>query len=127
MAELKFVSDTEPRNVVGDWATRIGVAAVFVAFGLEKFSSELGSHWVKLFHDIGAGDWFRYFTGVVEIVGGLLVLIPRTALIGFALLGATMLAAVLSVAFVLGRPADSIFPGIFLVAIATVGWTRRKR
>ncbi len=125
MSELKFLSESEPRNVVGDWALRAGVACAFVVFGLEKFSSEPGSHWVKLFQQIGAGEWFRFFTGVVEVLGGLLVLIPRTAILGLALLGATMAAAVLILIFVLGRAADSAFPGLLLIGIAVLGWSRR--
>src|ERR1022692_3826214 len=85
MAELKLLTDSEPRNPMGDWVVRGGVAVFFVIFGMEKFSSDPGSHWVKLFEQIGAGVWFRYFTGVVEVLGGLLVLIPRTALAGLAL------------------------------------------
>lgn len=124
MSDLDLLSKSEPRNVIGDWAIRAGLAAAFIIFGLEKFSA--GSHWVKFFHEIGAGDWFRYFTGVVEVLGGLLVLIPRTAMVGLALLGLTMLAATLILAFVLGRPSDSIFPGVFLLAIVIFGFSRRK-
>jgi len=31
---------------------------------------------VRLFHDIGWGQWFRYVTGVVELTGGLLLVVP---------------------------------------------------
>jgi hypothetical protein len=36
-----------------------------------------GTEWVGLFRQIGLGQWFRYFTGAVEILGGVLVLVPR--------------------------------------------------
>jgi putative oxidoreductase len=117
MSELRFESVSESRNVVGDWAIRIGVAGAFVIFGLEKFPSGPGSMWVNLFHQIGLGDWFRYFTGVVEVLGGLLVLIPRTALIGFVTLALTMACAALILAFVLRRPADCFFPGILMIVL----------
>jgi hypothetical protein len=68
------VTDPGPPNAIGDWCLRGGIALAFVAFGWEKFSTN--GHWVKLFQQIGIGQWFRYFTGVVEILGGLLVLIP---------------------------------------------------
>ena len=79
MAEPKFLTDVEPRSAIGDWTVRGGVALFFLIFGMEKFSADPGSHWVLLFQQIGAGAWFRYFTGVVEVLGALLVLIPRTA------------------------------------------------
>ena len=128
MSELKFLSEIEPRNVVGDWALRIGVGGIFIVFGFEKFSADPESHWIKLFHEIGTGDWFRYLTGVIEILGGLLVLIPQTAAVGLTMLALTMADAVLIVAFVLGRPADSAFPGVFLLGlIGLLVWDRRSR
>ena len=127
MDEPTFASATEPRNTVGKWVIRGGVAAIFVIFGSEKFSEDPASHWVRLFHEIGWGDWFRYCTGVVEVVGGLLVLIPRVALIGLALLMATMLGAVVILAFVLKQPGNSVFPGFFLVGLIGVTvWARKK-
>jgi uncharacterized membrane protein YphA (DoxX/SURF4 family) len=127
MSELKFLSEDEPRNAVGDWAIRGGVACIFIIFGLEKFSADPASHWVKLFHQIGAGDWFRNFAGVVEVLGALLVLIPRTAIAGLALLASTMAAAALILGFVVGRPADSIFPGAFFLGLTLLLWSRRSR
>ncbi len=127
MSELKFLSESEPSNVVGDWAIRIGVGSAYIVFGLEKFSSTPGSHWVELFGEIGAGDWFRYLTGVIEILGGLLVVIPKTAGIGLIVLALTMAGAVLIVALIMGRPTDSIFPGIFLLGlIGLFIWNRRN-
>ena len=128
MPELKLLSEADSRNAVGDWAIRGGVALVFFIFGMEKFSST-DAHWVPFFHQVGLGDWFRYFTGIVEVLGALLVLIPRTALIGLALLALTMAGAVLILIFVMGQPADSPFPGAFfvtLVAIAWHQWIRRR-
>ena len=127
MADLKLLSDSEPRNVVGDWAIRGGVGLIYIVFGFEKFDSNPSSHWVTLFREIGEGDWFRYFTGAVEIVGGIFVLIPRTAVFGLALLGSAMSAAVLILIFDLHRPGDSTFPGIFLIALAAIGWHQRSR
>jgi uncharacterized membrane protein YphA (DoxX/SURF4 family) len=117
---------SEPRNALGDWMLRGAIAAIFVLFGWEKFSSAPGSPWVKLFQEIGAGQWFRYFTGVVEVLGGVLVLIPWTTRAGLALLACTMASAALILIFVLGRPADSIFSGIFFVGLTVVLWMRGK-
>ncbi len=128
MAELQFSSVPEPRNVVGDWAIRSGIAVCFIAFGLEKFSSDPGGHWTRMFHEIGWGDWFRYFTGVVETLGGVLVLIPRLALVGLAMLAVTMAGAMAIVAVVLKRPGESVFPGVFFAALVGVAiWVRHNR
>jgi putative oxidoreductase len=121
MAELNLLYDSESRNPLADWAVRIGVAVFYFLVGADKFGSD--PHWLKLFHEIGAGDWFRYFTGIVEIIGGLLVLIPRTALIGLLVLSATMAGAVV-ILCLLGHAADALFPGFFFAVIAAMAWAR---
>jgi len=116
----------EPRNVLGDWVLRGAIAVVFVIFGAEKFSSDPGSSWAKLFEQIGAGQWFRYFTGVVEILGGVLALIPWTATAGLALLACTMAGAIVILVFVIGRPADCIFAAGILIALIAFWRSRRS-
>jgi uncharacterized membrane protein YphA (DoxX/SURF4 family) len=49
---------------------------------------------VAIFKKIGLGHWFRYFTGGLEVVGAILVLVPRTAGFAATLLGMTMVGAV---------------------------------
>ena len=72
---------------------------------LPKTVQIFGSPWVKLFQQIRAGQWFRYFTGA-EVLG---------ATAGLALLACTMAAA------------DSIFSGIFFIALSAFWWSRRSR
>jgi putative oxidoreductase len=112
-----------PRNAMGDWILRGGIALFFVWVGADKFSAG----WVGLFDEIGAGQWFRYFTGVVEILGGTLVLIPWAAAIGLALLACTMASAALILIFVIGRPADSLFSAAIFTALAVFWWNRRSQ
>ncbi len=118
MAEPKFLTDAEPRSAVSDWTIRGGVAAFFFIFGLEKFSSDPGSHWVHLFEQIGFGTWFRYCAGVVEVLGGVLVLIPSTAIAGLAIRAVTM-----AVAAWFAGP----FPGIICVVLLLLAWNRWRR
>jgi len=122
-----FEAVGERRNVLSDWMFRGAIALVFVLEGTEKFSSDPHSSWVRLFQQIGMGQWFRYLTGAVEVLGSVLVLIPWTVTAGLALLACTMAAATLIVLFVIGRPADSVFPGIFLLGLAAFYWSRRRR
>ena len=124
MAELQFLVPEQPRGSIGLSLIRIAAGLVFVVFGAEKFS--LRSQWVDFFRQVGAGDWFRYFTGVVEVLGGLLLLVPRTATAGLALLCCTMAGAMIVVGFVLGHPADMLFPGVFLVGLIVLAWNRRR-
>ena len=69
------------------------MAMVFLVEGADKFSNS--RLWIRVFNEIGWGQWFRYFTGAVEIAGALLLLVPLTAWVGAALLMCTMLGALL--------------------------------
>ena len=117
----------EPRNPIADWAMRGGFALLFFSAGWEKFDSTPGGTWAQLFQQIGLGQWFRYFTGVVEILGAALLLIPWTVPAGLFLLASTMLSAALLWIFRLGHPGNAIFSGAFLAGLAAYWWNRRNR
>jgi putative oxidoreductase len=112
----------EPRNAFGEWMSRGAIAVFFCAVGMDKF----GNSWVKFFDQVGIGQWFRYFTGIVEIAGGLLVLIPATVTLGLGLLACTMASAALILTFVLHRPQDSVFSGALLIGLVAYWWNRRN-
>ena len=116
----------ESRNQITDWVLRGGIAMAFVLFGAEKFPSNPAGPWVKLFQQIGIGQWFRSLTGFLEILGGVLVLIPWTAQAGLALLAVTMASAAFILDFVIRRPADSILSTGFFILLAALWWTRRS-
>jgi len=105
------------------WVLRIAVCAVFVGVGATKFQSQ--SMWVGMFDQIGLGHWFRYLTGGLQVVGGLLFLVPRTARIGAILTGCTMAGAVLVHLFVLPTGVGgAIIPVGLLVSTLMVGLRR---
>ncbi len=118
-----FEDSTGPelRNPITEWVLRCGIALFFVSAGADKFQPG----WIKLFQEIGFGQWFRYFTGVVEILGGALVLLPWTRTAGLALLACTMGSAALLLIFVVGRPADSIISSAIFIGLIFYWWNRR--
>ena len=105
-----------------NWALRLFVAAVFLYEGTDKFGSR--RLWIRLFTDIGIGQWFRYATGAIEIIGGILILIPRATTIAVAMLACTMVGAFLAHVFVIGVGPQSVLVAVLLTAILTVGWRR---
>jgi putative oxidoreductase len=119
MFEQPTSSDSRPG--FSDWMMRGAVALLFILIGADKFTPG----WIALFQQIGIGQWFRYFTGVVEVLGGVLVLVPRTASWGLAILGSTMASAALILAVILHRPQDSVFSGALLVGLGIFWWNRR--
>ena len=107
---------------------RLGVAIVFLIAGAEKVSAtNPNSHWVSMFNQIGLGEWFRYFTGVVEVLGAALILIPRTLLIGVALLSVTMAGAAVIVFFILDNRGESLFPALIFLGLLALGWKHLNR
>jgi putative oxidoreductase len=80
---------------------------------------------VRLFRDIGWGQWFRYVTGVVEVGGALLLLIPALAGASALLLMFVMMAATGIELFVLHRPPAAAMG--CLCAHSVIAWGRRAQ
>ena len=113
-------------NVVA-WGLQILLAALFLLVGSAKFGSH-SEMWVQMFTAIGIGQWFRIFTGGLEILCAILLLIPRSAAIGAALLSCTMVAAFFIRLFVVRGPTrDAVTPLVYLVLLVVVLWLRRDR
>jgi putative oxidoreductase len=109
-----------PKSDLGGWVLRGGVAAYMVVMGAEKFVTGPADPWLVIFQQIGLGDWFRYFTGAVEVVGGILYFFPMTCLIGMLILGCTMIGAMLVHILIRHSIGDSVFPGIILVIVVAI-------
>jgi uncharacterized membrane protein YphA (DoxX/SURF4 family) len=110
-------------GVLTTWLLRIAVAVAFIGFGVDKFRQPF---WLQFFARLGFGQWFRSFTGVVEIVGGVLVLVPGLTLVGLAMLACTMVGA--AIAWVLvGSPGDASIPAIVLAMLVAIGWSEYNR
>lgn len=88
---------------------RILLTLVFVGAGGAKLAGV--EMMVTTFDQIGFGQSFRYFTGAVEVIGAALLWLPRRQVIGAAVLGGTMVGAVMTHLFILG---PSTLPAIVL-------------
>lgn len=118
-------AEPEPDRAT-EWATRIGVALIFALTGLDKIAPISSTYWAQTFDAIGFGQWFRYFTCGVEIVGGLLFLVPRTTIVGAGLLIATMVGAMATHVFIFHHPGNALFPGAYLVGVI-LAFTKLRR
>ena len=103
------------------WLVRGLLALAFVAAGGAKLYGV--PMLVEEFQHIGLGQWFRYFTGGLEILGAILLLLPRKAALGALLLICIMTGAVITHLFVVG---GSPVPAIILLALnALVAYAER--
>jgi putative oxidoreductase len=110
-------------DLIRTWVPRIAMSLFFLSFGSQKFTDAM---WVRIFQQIGFGDWFRYVTGTLQIAGALLLLIPATALFGAAVLAMTMIGAMVAWIFFLSSPGSAVFPGIILAMLIAVGMRTRR-
>jgi len=100
------------------WTMQILLAAVFLFEGIDKFSER--RLWLRIFDEIGFGQWFRYFAGVVEISGALTLLIPKATFVAAGMLASTMIGALLVHVLVIGVGPQTIVVGILLLMLCTV-------
>jgi len=105
------------------WLPRLALAAAFLAIGVSKFRDQM---WVRIFDRIGFGQWFRYLTGVMQIGGAILALVPPAALLGVALIACTLAGAVVTwIAF--GQPFAAVIPGTLLGIVLAIGFAEYNR
>jgi uncharacterized membrane protein YphA (DoxX/SURF4 family) len=105
------------------WVLQIVAALAFLAAGGAKLAGAQAM--VATFQKIGVGQWFRYLTGFLEVVGAIGLLIPRFTFYAAALLVMVMIGAVIThLAILGGSPAAAI--GL-LVITGTIAYVRRPR
>lgn len=98
-----------------DWLFRIAIAVILLQTLYFKFTGHPES--VALFSKLGVEPWGRIGTGVIELIAGILILIPATALIGAGLSLGLMGGAIASHLFVIGIESDNDGGQLFMLAI----------
>jgi putative oxidoreductase len=98
-----------------DWLFRIAIAVILLQTLYFKFTGHPES--VALFSKLGVEPWGRIGTGVIELIAGILILVPATALIGAALSLGLMAGAIASHLFVIGIESDNDGGQLFMLAI----------
>jgi hypothetical protein len=79
------------------------------------------------FAQVGLGQWFRYFTGSLEMAGACFVLIPRFRLLGALLISLVMVGATIANLTVLHQPPAAILTVILLALALGLAWLARPR
>lgn len=79
---------------IGDWILRFLLTALFITQGIVKLGGSTA--WVSRFHVWGYPDHFYLVIGVVELLAGIALLIPRLAPFGAVVLIVVMAGATLT-------------------------------
>jgi putative oxidoreductase len=112
MAQETTQVKTNTTNV-GLWVIQVTLGAYMVYSGVSLFDAGM----VPKFDEIGLGQWLRYATGVLEIAGGVGLLVPM--LCGLAALGLSLvlLGATLTELFLVAKGGPVLPLVLFGVAV----------
>ena len=125
MPDLQFAIETResPMERFIRAVPRLALGVAFISIGISKFGPH--SSWVRLFYQLGTGDWLRYLAGTMQAGGGMLVLFRRTVIIGAASIACTMAGAVVADLFFLHFGPAAMIPFVllaFAVGVAIQAW-----
>ena len=105
------------KNAVS-WLLRIAAALILLQTLYFKFTAHPES--VELFTKLGVEPWGRIGTGVIELITGILLLIPATAFVGAFLGTGLMAGAILSHLTVIGIESKGDGGQLFTLAIVVL-------
>jgi putative oxidoreductase len=105
------------------WALTVVSAAMFLMAGTLKLAGV--EMQVQLFAMIGIGQWFRYFTGLLEVTGAIALFIPAIAPYAAVLLATVMSGAILTHLLIAGgNPLAAV---LLFASTLTIAWLRREQ
>ncbi len=100
---------------------RVGLAAVFIAHGYAKLAHI--DQTIAFFGSIGLSSIFAYLVGIVELVGGLMMVVGyQVKYAGYAL-SLVMLVAIAKVKWALGFMGGYEFDLVLLLNALGIAWT----
>ena len=99
------------------------MALAFIAAGSAKLLGVPAM--IALFDAIAIGQWFRYVTGGLEVLGAALLIVPRATAFGAALLVCVAAGAVAAHLTVLHTAPTA--PAVLLALTALITWGRRSQ
>lgn len=105
------------------YGLQILLALVFLAAGVAKLSGV--AMMAQNFELLGLGQWFRYLTGIIEVGGALVLLVPALAGYAAALLSCVMVGAI--IAHLTRMPGSPLPALVLLVLCGLIAWLRLFR
>jgi putative oxidoreductase len=103
------------------WALRAALAALFLFAAIMKLTGQ--PMMVQEFDAVGLGQWFRYLTGAIELVGGVAILIPSLSVFGALVVLVVDIGAFFAQAFTLHM--DVVHTIVIAIAIGALLYLQR--
>ena len=105
------------KNSIFIWIVKLTAVIILLQTLYFKFSGAEES--VYIFSTLGAEPYGRIGSGIVELIASILILIPRTTILGAIMGVGTMTGAILSHLFILGIEVKNDGGTLFILAIIT--------
>jgi uncharacterized membrane protein YphA (DoxX/SURF4 family) len=111
-------------KVIASWIIAVLLALAFLGAGVAKLTSQ--PMMVAEFALFGLPPWFLYVTGTIEVVSAVLLVIPRTTVIGGGLIVCVMIGALIAhlthgQAAMIGAPLVLLILAGILIRLRTIG------
>ncbi|MHB1020893.1 MAG: DoxX family protein [Acidobacteriaceae bacterium] len=116
---LLQISDTHLNLIL--WGLQMSCALVFLVTGGLKVVGNKSM--VYMFDMIGLGQWYRYLTGAIELVGSALIMTTTISGFGALLLVCVVIGAIIIHSFILQD--SPVGPILLLLILLIVAWGRR--
>lgn len=105
------------KNSIFIWIVKLTAVIILLQTLYFKFTGAEES--VYIFSTLGAEPFGRIGSGIVELIASILILIPRTTILGAVMGLGTMTGAILSHLFILGIEVKNDGGTLFILAIIT--------
>ena len=112
---------SKSRNIA-TWVVTVIMALAFLGAGFAKVSGD--EMMVEAFTMMGLPDWFRIAIGSLELVGGVLLLVP--AMTGTSAFGLSIIMLGAIACHVIYTPISQAVPAVVLFALLTYVYLTRK-
>jgi putative oxidoreductase len=107
------------------WTLTIVLAIAFTLAGGIKLVNN--PQMVQEFAQVGLGQWFRYFTGLLEVSGAIGLLIPRVRFWAALQIATVMVGATIANLTVLHTPQLAGLTAVLLGLALALAWFRRPQ